>query len=91
MALAYYFPIQTMTQDRYDEVIRGLENAGQGAPDGRSYHCAFKAGEVLHVFDVWESQEKFDAFGQTLIPLLTAAGVDPGTPEVAEVYNIIIG
>jgi hypothetical protein len=45
----------------------------------------------VHVFDVCESQEAFEAFGQTLIPILSAAGVDPGEPQVAEIHNIIVG
>jgi hypothetical protein len=55
------------------------------------YHCSFKAGEGLHVFDVWDSQESFDAFGQTLMPILAEVGIDPGKPEIAEVYKIIEG
>jgi hypothetical protein len=38
---------------------------------------------------VWESQEAFDTFGQTLIPILTKVGVDPGTPDVMPVHNLI--
>jgi len=40
---------------------------------------------------VWESQEKFEAFGATLIPILTGLGVDPGEPMVAPVHNVIKG
>ena len=47
-------------------------------------------GEI-NVFDVWESQATFDAFGATLMPILTALGVDPGTPMIATVHNIIEG
>ncbi|MGC2372695.1 MAG: hypothetical protein WA484_02355 [Solirubrobacteraceae bacterium] len=41
--------------------------------------------------DTWESQAAFDAFGATLMPILTGLGVDPGTPMVAPVYNVIEG
>jgi hypothetical protein len=47
-------------------------------------------GEV-NVFDVWESQEAFDAFGATLMPILGELGVEPGTPMIAPVRNIIEG
>jgi hypothetical protein len=43
------------------------------------------------VFDVWESEESFDAFGQTLMPILAELGIDPGQPQVSEVHNIIQG
>ena len=45
----------------------------------------------MRVLDIWESQEQFNAFGQTLMPILQQVGVDPGQPEVAEVHNTIAG
>jgi hypothetical protein len=47
-----------------------------GAPAGRSHHIALQADGNIQVFDVWESQEAFEAFGATLIPILTGLGVD---------------
>ncbi len=91
MAICVYFPIETMTPGAYDEVQRKLEAAGQAAPAGRSYHVAFRAGENLHVFDVWESMEQFEAFGTTLMPILAELGVDVGQPDIAEVYRVIEG
>ena len=43
------------------------------------------------MFDVWDSQENFDAFGETLVPILGELGVELPTPQIAEVYNIIEG
>jgi hypothetical protein len=43
------------------------------------------------VFDIWESQEAFDAFGSTLLPIMSGLGVDPGAPMVARVHNVIAG
>ena len=72
-------------------VARRLEAAGAGAPDGRSYHVALEVDGKINVFDVWESQEAFDAFGATLMPILTELGVDPGAPAVMAVHNMIVG
>ena len=91
MALGFYFAPQSMSANQYDEVTRRLEEAGQGAPAGRRYHVAFSGAGGLNVFDVWDSQESFDAFGQTLMPILAEAGVDPGQPQVSEIHNIIEG
>jgi hypothetical protein len=41
------------------------------------------------VFDVWDSRESFERFGPTLVPILTDLGIDPGTPDTAEVHNVI--
>ena len=43
------------------------------------------------MFDVWESQESFEAFGATLVPIMTALGADTGQPMIAPVRNIIVG
>ena len=91
MALGIYFPMESMSTEQYDDVVRRLEAAGAGSPPGRSYHCAFSGGSGLHVFDVWDSQESFDEFGQKLMPILGEVGVDPAEPQIAEVHNIITG
>ena len=91
MALCIYFPLEGMSADKYDQVIKELQDAGAGSPPGRSYHVAFAMGNGLQVVDVWDSQEAFDAFGQTLMPILTGHGIDPGQPAIGEVHNIIVG
>jgi len=92
MALGFYFAPQSFTKERYDEAMGRLEAAGAGSPPGRSYHCAFENGAGgLHVFDVWDSRESFDQFGQTLLPILSELGTDPGEPQVAEIHSIVVG
>ncbi len=91
MALGFYFAPESFTKEQYDEVTRRLDAAGAGSPPGRSYHCAFAGPNGLHVFDVWDSQESFDKFGGTLVPIMTELGTSPGEPRVAEVHNIIVG
>ena len=41
--------------------------------------------------ELGEYEEAFEAFGATLLPILSAAGVDPGQPMIAEVHNVILG
>jgi hypothetical protein len=91
MSLVTRFAPQGMTAEMYDEVIKRLEAAGAGAPQGRLYHVCFGDKNNLRVSDIWDSLENFEKFGQTLMPILQEVGVDPGTPEVVEVHNIISG
>jgi hypothetical protein len=91
MALGIYVTAKGFTQDRYDTTLAQLEEAGAGAPAGRLSHVALETGGEIQVFDIWESQEAFDAFGATLIPILTAAGVEINEPMVARVHNQIKG
>ena len=91
MALGYYFHPESMSAEQYDRVTRRLEEAGAGSPSGRSYHCAFQVGAGLHVFDVWESEEQFNEFGKTLMPILQEEGIDAGQPDVSPIHNVILG
>ena len=91
MALGIYFMHGGFTPDKYQEVIKKLDAAGAGSPKGRSNHFALESDGAIQVFDVWESQADFDAFGKTLVPLLTELGVELGAPMVANVYNVING
>ena len=91
MALGFYFTPSSFSPSVYDDVVSRLEAAGAGAPAGRLYHVALESEGQIQVFDVWDSQESFQAFGATLLPILAEVGVDPGEPHVSPVHNIIGG
>jgi hypothetical protein len=91
MALGIYFVHEGFTPELYNNAIKQLEAAGEGKPKGRTLHLALESGGSIQVFDIWESQEEFDAFGATLVPILTELGVTLGAPMVATVHNIIDG
>ena len=89
MAIAVYFHPESMGTSQYDEIMKKLDAAGAGKPAGRAHHSCFGPAEKLMVYDVWDSQESFDAFGQTLMPILGEVGVDPGTPDIMPVHNLV--
>ena len=91
MALGFYFTPSSFTPSVYDEAVSRLEAAGAGAPAGRLYHVALETDGLIQVFDVWDSQESFEAFGETLLPIMAELGADPGQPQVSPVHNIIEG
>ena len=91
MALGFYFTPSTFAPSVYDDVVSRLEAAGAGAPAGRRYHVALETDGQIQVFDVWDSQESFEAFGATLLPIMAEIGADPGQPHVSPVHNIIKG
>jgi len=91
MSFVLRFSPAGMSADKYQECIRQLESAGAGMPKGRHYHVAYQGPDGVNVTDVWDSMEEFEAFGQTLVPILQSLGVDPGQPEVSEVKNVIVG
>ena len=91
MALSFYFTHGGFTPDKYDKVIKRLADAGAGAPKGRTFHCALESNGEIQVFDIWESQEEFEAFGTTLVPILGEFDIELNEPMVAPVHNIIEG
>ncbi|MGO8864208.1 MAG: hypothetical protein ACLQRH_26060 [Acidimicrobiales bacterium] len=91
MALGFYFAHVGFTPEKYESAIKQLEAAGAGAPKGRTLHVALESEGSINVFDIWESQEEFEAFGPTLMPILTELGVELQAPMVAQVHNVIEG
>jgi hypothetical protein len=91
MSFVVRFVPKSMSAQQYDQVIKRLEAAGAGSPPGRLFHVAFGPLDALRVSDVWDTHENFERFGQTLMPILQEAGVDPGEPEFIDVHNIIAG
>ena len=76
-----------MTSDQYDQCIKELEDAGLGSPDGRISHLAGVKEGGWFVTDVWESEEKFAKFGESLMPILESIGATVAEPEIIPFYN----
>jgi hypothetical protein len=89
--IGVYFNPESLTASLYDTIVDRLAAAGLGAPKGRLYHSCFGTPDHLMVFDVFASQEDFDAFGAQLIPIATEVGFDPGTPDIMPIHNVIVG
>jgi hypothetical protein len=90
MALGLYFRPAGFTPAIYDQAIEDLDRAGAGfgSVPGRTFHCAMEVDGTIHVFDVWESMEQFQEFGQTLVPIMKKLGVDPGEPQITTIHNV---
>ena len=76
-----------MTRRQYDSVRNALTDSGDWPADGCQLHVLFGDEKDLRVSEVWESREKFDAFGQKLGPRIEEAGMQlSGDPEVFEAH-----
>jgi hypothetical protein len=91
MAIIVHFSPAGLNTSKYDDAIRRLEQAGEGSPPGRLYHCVYDSGGPLKVVEVWDSQQSLERHGQVLMPILNAVGVDPGKPVVSPAHNVISG
>jgi hypothetical protein len=80
----------SVTTQKYDQCVSRLESQGDFPPDGLDYHVAFGSDGNFRVSEIWDSREKFEAFGPRLMPLLAELGIElAGEPEILEVHNII--
>lgn len=91
MAIIALFTPSGLTAEQYDESTRRLEAAGAGAPAGRLHHTCYGEGTALRVAEIWDSPESFRRFGETLMPILQAVGINPGQPEIFPVHHTIKG
>ena len=79
-----------LTADKYDATLKEIGASGPFPPEGMDVHMAFETGGAWRVSEVWDSMEKFEAFGERLMPILAANNIElAGPPEIIEVHNII--
>ena len=88
MAIAVRFSAEPTTREKYDQARERLEGAGQWPAPGLVFHVAYGESQVEGVFEVWESQEAFESFGNTLMPILEELGINAGEPEVLPAYKM---
>jgi len=72
----------TLTQERYEQVVRGLtggksrlESREDWPAEGILVHIAGQGENGFVVVDVWESMDAFARFGEVILPLMQDAGV----------------
>jgi hypothetical protein len=90
MAIVMVSDAATDEIEQYDQIIKDLEEAGHGHPQGRLSHMAARKDNGSYfVVDVWESAEDLERFGQVLLPLIVRAGGTPPTLQVSPLHNAI--
>ncbi len=91
MAILMMFEAKGATEAQYRDTNEHLGIHGDDdAPDGLISHVAGLTDEGVFVADVWESQEKLDAFFRDrLMAALEAAGMEAGEPTILPVHAMI--
>jgi hypothetical protein len=89
MSIVVRFPSDGTSRRQYDQVRNSLAEAGEWPADGCQLHVVFGDENDLRVSEVWESREKFEAFGEKLQPKLEEAGIQlSGEPEIFEAHVV---
>jgi hypothetical protein len=84
--IGVYIRPEAMTVDQYRAAAEKVQTTGVSV-EGMLMHSCFAEGENLAVFDVWESREAFDTFGEKLMPILQVAGVVMTPPMFVEMID----
>ncbi len=87
----------SLTQDRYEETVRrltggksSLESPADWPVEGLLVHAAGEGANGFRVVDVWESEDAFRGFGDTLMPILQELGIEE-QPEVYPAHTFVSG
>jgi hypothetical protein len=89
------FQSPSLTQERYEESVRKLaggksrlESPVDWPVQGLLAHIAGQGQGGFRVVDVWESEDAFRRFGETLMPILQEIGVE-GQPEIYPAHTFV--
>ena len=77
-------------REAYETAWRRIDEHGLRHPKGRQSHTAWLVDDVLHVVDVWDSEEQMHQWMQTLAPILQDSNMElAGQPEAGELLQIV--
>lgn len=77
-------------REAYEASWTRFDEHGARHPSGRQSHTAWLVGDVLHVVDVWDSEDDMNAFMQTAGQVIEEADMKiAGQPEVGELLNVV--
>jgi hypothetical protein len=89
MSIVVRFPPSSVSKEQYDTVRNALTEAGHWPPEGCEMHVCFGDDSDIRVSEIWASRDKFEAFGETLMPQLENAGIQlAGEPEIYEAHVV---
>ncbi|MFF2508467.1 hypothetical protein ACFVTY_34655 [Streptomyces sp. NPDC058067] len=97
MPIVAVFDIPGMTQEQYEasaEKVAGrpgpVKNPSDWPVPGLISHTSAATPEGWLVVDVWESEEAFRKFGETIMPILKELGVKEAKPRIYETHTVVM-
>ena len=96
MPIVAVFQSSSLTQEKYEETVRRLtggkksrmESVADWPVEGLLVHAAGQGPSGFRVVDVWTSEEAFQRFGEKLMPIMQAIGIE-GQPEVYPAHAFV--
>jgi hypothetical protein len=84
------FDIKGIKAQQYDRAMSDLSAQNALQDSGLICHTACVTSYGLKVIDVWESEEKFKKFTDTLMPILQKQGFPRTEPIIYPVHNFVL-
>lgn len=84
------FAPQSLTTAQYEEVKASVAGSVGFPPEGMEMHICFGEEGARRVTEIWSSMEAFEAFGEHLMPAMSAAGIPTSEPEILPVQRMIV-
>lgn len=84
--IGVYIRPAAMTPEQYKDIDAKVRATGV-EPKGMKLHSCFGEGPGIAIFDVWESQEEWDAFAAVLGPIVAASGQEPLQPMIVPMID----
>jgi hypothetical protein len=84
------FQFSGVTAAQYEAIWNDIRESGNANPQGLLHHVGGPTPDGWFVCDVWESQQEFERFGETLMPLMMKHNIPQTPPQVMPVnyeYN----
>lgn len=86
---------QGVTREQYEQAVRRvtggkerLDSPADWPAEGLLVHAAGEGADGFRVVDVWESEDAFHRFGETLVPILQEIGVE-SRPDVYPAHTFV--
>ncbi|WP_318209369.1 hypothetical protein [Streptomyces sp. SJL17-1] len=88
MAIFVHAVLPGATTDQYDALNAKLQETPDMF-DGCVSHACAPTDDGLEIFDVWETEQQMNAFGERMMPIAAAEGfpVTEAAPRVLRVHN----
>ncbi|MBI3048547.1 MAG: hypothetical protein HYY76_09595 [Acidobacteria bacterium] len=95
MPVVAVFQSPSLTREKYEQSVlkvtggkSRVETPADWPVKGLLVHVAGQGEQGFRVVDVWESEEAFRRFGEKLVPILQAVGVE-GRPEIYPAHTFV--
>ena len=78
-------------REAYQAAWQYIDEQGLRHPTGRQSHTAWMVGDILHVLDLWDSEDAMSGWMRTIGPILDQFDMQlASAPDIGEVLQVVL-